>query len=79
MRFQEYLMLQALGLQASAPDFSIHARLVLDDINAPFVYMLIHGDSLAGRALGRPKNQGVKVVGRSARTPKLSLKKAKTA
>lgn len=58
MRFQEYLMLQALGLLLGPPEWSQHARLVLDEINAPYVHMLIHGDQLAGRLPGRSGKQG---------------------
>lgn len=52
MRFQEYLMLQALGLQAAPQDWAQFARLVFDELNAPYAYMLVHGDALAGRLPG---------------------------
>jgi len=77
MRFQEYLMLQALGLQSAPADWSAFARLVLDELNAPYVYMLIHSDSLAGRLPGGPRKQGDKVAGKTAGKPKLTLAKAK--
>lgn len=77
MRFQEYLMLQALGLQSAPADWSSFARLVLDELNAPYVYMLIHADALAGRQPGRPKKQDEKVIGKTKGKPKLALAKTR--
>ncbi|MGE5298108.1 MAG: ATP-binding protein [Acidobacteriaceae bacterium] len=70
MRFQEYLMLQALELKAAPADWSSFARLVLDELNGPYVYMLINADVLAGRVPTRPK-QAVKISKAPAR-PKLA-------
>lgn len=55
MRFQEYLLIQALTLHSTQEEWAPYAQLVLDEINAPYVFMLIHGDAIAGRQLGRPK------------------------
>lgn len=77
MRLQEYLMLQALGLKAAPADWSQFAKLVLDELNAPYVYMLIHGDALAGRLPGRPKKADEKVIGKTTGKPKLALAKTR--
>lgn len=52
MRFQEYIMIQALQLHSAPNEWSEYARLVLDDMNSAYVFMLIHADALTGRLPG---------------------------
>lgn len=49
MRFQEHLILQAISIEAIPEDWREFARLGIEEINAPYVYLLINGDSLSGR------------------------------
>lgn len=51
-RFQEFLMLQALSLQLVPEEWREQARMAVEEQNAPYVFMLIQGDRLSGRALG---------------------------
>ena len=74
MRFQEYIMLQALQLHSTEQsDWVNFARPVLDELNGPYVYMLVHGDALAGRQPGRTKSSS------DESKPKLTLVKPKMA
>lgn len=49
MRFQEYIMLQALGIQSIPEEYRDVVRKTLLDLNAPYVFMLVNADLLAGR------------------------------
>jgi hypothetical protein len=56
MRFQEWLMLQALSIEAIPEDFREFARLAVETQNAPYAYMLINADSWAGRIIQSRKS-----------------------
>ncbi len=58
MQFQEYIMIQALSLYASKPEWQASAKIVLDTVIEPYAFMLVHGDALAGRKPGRKKADG---------------------
>lgn len=57
MRFQEYLMLQALAIEAVPEEWREYARLAVEEVlTAPYVFMLINADSLSGRTVSRLKS-----------------------
>lgn len=76
MRFQEYLMLQALAIEAVPEDWRENTRLAVEEILiAPYAFMLINADSLAGRAVGRPRARFDKVVPKAKKTKSLAIAK----
>ncbi len=70
MRFQEYVMLQALALRAAPSDWAPFAELVLEETYAPYVFMLIHGDTIAGRQFGG--RRGKKILDSNVKDQKSS-------
>lgn len=56
MRFQEYLILQALSLESVPDEWRDQARLSVEVMNGPYVFMLVNADSLAGRIPNPRKN-----------------------
>lgn len=76
MHFQEKLIVEALVLHASPPDWAERAKLVIDEMNAAFVYLMIHGDAIAGRqGIGRPKKEDEKLINKKTGKPRLTLVK----
>lgn len=69
MRFQEYLVVQALTLHAMPEEWQEHQRLVLDEIMPAYVYMLVNGDKLAGRLPGGKRQERAKAALKDALGP----------
>lgn len=68
MRFQEFLILEALSTYTLPEMMRESVRANRDEMSTAYAFLLIHGDSIAGRGPGRPRKDQ---TGRKATTKKV--------
>lgn len=74
MRFQEFLMVQALSVLTFQEDWRIQAELVLEGAAIPYAFTILNGDYIAGRGPGRRRKDD-SAEGKPTKTRSLVLGK----